>query len=191
VTKAVDRKNFVWIDMEDTKYTDRTIDLYTQIRSHFPNVGLCVQAYLHRTRDDLQKLISIAAAIRLVKGCYAEPPNLVFQKKNDVDENFFQLCLELLQGAQQNRARVGIATHDQILIERILKEMAARNIPRETGEVQMLYGIRSADQFRLRNEGVPVRCLISYGSYWFPWYMRRLAERPANVIFVLRNLFEP
>ena len=191
VTKALERKNFVWIDMEDSKYTDRTIDLYSQVRSRFPNVGLCVQAYMFRTKEDLQKLISISSAIRLVKGCYAEPANLVYQKKSDVDENYFQLCMELLQAAQRNGARVGIATHDQVLIERILKEMAARGIPKETGEIQMLYGIRSADQFRLRKEGVPVRCLISYGSYWFPWYMRRLAERPANVLFVLRNMFEP
>jgi proline dehydrogenase len=191
VQHAAERENFVWIDMEDSRYVDRTIDLFSQVRSDYSNVGLCVQAYLYRTAEDLQKLKKFPAAIRLVKGCYAEPASVAFQKKSEVDGNYFKLSVQLLEAAAGNKVRVGIATHDQGLIGRILKEMSSRQIPKEVAEIQMLYGIRNADQIRIRKEGVPVRCLISYGSYWFPWYMRRLAERPANVLFVLRNLFEP
>lgn len=191
VQQAANEKNFVWVDMEDSRYTDRTIDLFRQIRSEFSNVGLCLQAYLYRTEEDMRRLSTFPSAIRLVKGCYAEPASIAFKKKSDVDKNYFKLAMNLLMDAAGKEVRVGIATHDQGLIGRILNEMDALQIKRAVAEIQMLYGIRFTDQVRLRKEGVPVRCLISYGRHWFPWYMRRLAERPANVLFVLRNLFEP
>jgi proline dehydrogenase len=134
--------------------------------------------------------MALQSSIRLVKGCYAEPANVAYAKKSDVDENYFKLAMQIISAPENQRSRIGIATHDQQLSHRIKTEMLAQNIPKDRIEFQMLYGIRSGDQLRLRKEGYPVRCLISYGSYWFPWYMRRLAERPANVLFVLRNLFE-
>jgi len=190
VERAKDTENRVWIDMEDSRYTDRTIDIFSRLRSDFSNVGLCLQAYLYRTEEDIKRLMKFPSAIRLVKGCYAEPAKVAFPKKRNVDENFFKLAMMLIEGALPTKTPVGIATHDQVLSALILGEMNRRSIPKDAIEFQMLYGIRSSDQSSLRKEGYPVRCLISYGSHWFPWYMRRLAERPANVLFVLRNMFE-
>jgi proline dehydrogenase len=190
VTHAKDVGNYVWIDMEDTRYTDRTIQTFRELRSEFTNVGVCLQSYLMRTADDLKQLMTLPSSIRLVKGCYAESANVAYAKKSDVDESFFKLAMQMILAPEKERSRIGIATHDPKLAARIQSEMNAHQIPKDRIEFQMLYGIRSADQARLRKEGYPVRCLISYGSYWFPWYMRRLAERPANVLFVLRNLFE-
>lgn len=191
VEQAKGSGNRVWIDMEDSRYTDRTIDIFSRVRSDFPNVGLCLQAYLYRTVEDIKSLMRFPSAIRLVKGCYAEPAKVAFPKKREVDENFLKLAMMLIEGAHPTKTPVGIATHDQELAALILMKMNHQGIPKDAIEFQMLYGIRSSDQSRLRKEGYPVRCLISYGSHWFPWYMRRLAERPANVLFVLRNMFEP
>jgi proline dehydrogenase len=184
------RGSMVWVDMEGSAYTQATIDVFRRVREKRPNVGLCLQAYLRRTQGDLEDLLAMGAAIRLVKGAYAEPHSIAFATKAEVDASFLRLTERMLQpDVAQGGARMAIATHDRGLIRRIQEAAAVRSIPRETFEFEMLYGIQSAEQVRLASEGYRVRVLISYGSEWFPWYMRRLAERPANLWFVARNLF--
>jgi proline dehydrogenase len=189
VDLAEPRGNMIWIDMESTRYVDPTIELFRRARQRSPRVGLCLQAYLRRTRGDLEALLPLAPAIRLVKGAYREPATLAFPVKADVDENFFQLASRMLQPDVPKGTFLGIGTHDARLVGR-LREVAARP---GTGpcahEFEMLYGIMRPLQARLVAEGARLRVLISYGEFWFPWYMRRLAERPANVLFVARSLF--
>src|SRR5262249_47785676 len=138
---------------------------------------------------DLESLLDRPPMIRLVKGAYAEPPSIAYERKTDVDERFFELAQRLLAAARgHHSARVAIATHDRRLISRIVESAEADRVPRSAYEFQMLYGIQRTEQRRLAREGFQVRVLISYGPAWFPWYLRRLAERPANLWFVLRNL---
>jgi proline dehydrogenase len=150
---------------------------------------VCVQSYLYRTAEDLERLFPVDPAIRLVKGAYAEPPGIAFAEKAQNDENYFKLAGALLMRLRDGRARAGFGTHDQTLIARILELASTINVSRDAFEIQMLYGIRRKDQLRLAQKGCKLRVLISYGTYWFPWYMRRLAERPANVLFVIKNIF--
>ena len=153
------------------------------------NAGVCVQAYLHRTEKDVDSLISMGAAVRLVKGAYNEPPEIAFPKKEDVDENYFRMAQMLLSPeARRAGVRAVMATHDRKLIARITEWTAAQGIPKDEIEFAMLFGIQRAEQLRLAREGYRSGVLISYGSFWFPWFMRRLAERPANVWFLVRNL---
>lgn len=182
-------KSVVWIDMEASNYVDGTLELFRRARRAYPNVGICLQAYLHRTAKDLDSLMALGPAIRLVKGAYNEPPEIAFPRKADVDENFFVLSRQLL-GDEAKRAgvRAAIATHDPRLIRRIEEFAGSKGIQNSGLEFQMLYGIQRAEQLRLAREGRKSIVLIAYGTHWFPWYMRRLAERPANVLFVLRNL---
>jgi proline dehydrogenase len=189
ILSAREKGNYVWVDMEGSKYTTSTLDLYYHAREAFANTGLCLQSYLYRTKDDLEKLLPVSPGIRLVKGAYAEPATIAFASKTENDENYFHLSRTLLINAKQNGIRVGLGTHDQNLLQRILDLANSMSVSRDQFEIQMLYGIRRNDQIRLLKEGCRVRVLISYGTFWFPWYMRRLAERPANVGFVLRNLF--
>lgn len=182
-------QSVVWIDMEASNYVDATLDLFRRARHAYPNVGVCLQAYLHRTAKDLASLIPLGAAIRLVKGAYKEPPEVAFPRKKDVDENFFSLTVQLLsEEARAAGVRPAIATHDRKLIQRITHYAGSKGLGSDRFEFQMLYGIQREEQLRLAREGWKSVVLIAYGSYWFPWYMRRLAERPANVLFVLRNL---
>jgi proline dehydrogenase len=162
---AVAAGNFLWLDMESSPYVDGTLALYKRLRERTPKVGLAIQAYLHRTAQDLEPLIAMGAAIRLVKGAYLEPPTVAFPNKSDVDANYFTLASRLLQ------------------------DDAERHVAPSRYEFAMLYGIQTARQVELAKAGAAVRCLISYGEYWFPWYMRRLGERPANVWFVVKNVF--
>jgi proline dehydrogenase len=190
VEAAARRGNMVWVDMESSAYTQVTIDVFRRVRMKRANVGLCLQAYLRRTADDLESLLPMGAAIRLTKGAYAEPQTVAFPSKADVDANFVRLSERMLEpDAVRSGARIAIATHDRAIIRRIQESAAARGVAREAYEFEMLYGIQSAEQTRLAAEGYRVRVLISYGREWFPWYMRRLAERPANLWFVARNLF--
>lgn len=189
VEYAESLRNFVWIDMEDSSYTDSTLDLYRELRSRFPNVGVCLQSYLYRTARDLETLLPLGPAIRLVKGAYREPADRAFPKKKDVDASFLVLATELLNATQRAGARPAFATHDPVLVDRIKSIAEAKRIPNEAYEFQMLYGIRGAAVRELIRDGYRCRVLISYGPAWFPWYMRRLAERPANLLFVLRNVF--
>jgi proline dehydrogenase len=185
--------NVVWVDMEDSSYVDRTIAVFRAVLAQHRNLGLCVQAYLHRTQKDLESLLRETVAIRLVKGAYSEPPAVAFPRKSDVDDNYFRLG-QMMLAASRNIAdtpRPVFGTHDIPLLTRLLEAAQKDGLAAKACEIHMLYGIRSADQLRLAREGHSVRCLISYGEEWFPWYVRRLAERPANVWFVVRNMLTP
>ena len=178
----------LWIDMEDSSYVDRTLELYRKLRAKHPRVGVCLQAYLRRTPGDLAALLPLNPAIRLVKGAYAERPEVAFPAKADVDQAYYRLGADLLAAAARSDAFVVLGTHDLALLGRLTTRAAELGVKDGGYEIHMLYGIRSADQRTLVKDGRRVRCLISYGSAWFAWYMRRLAERPANVWFVLRSL---
>jgi proline dehydrogenase len=174
--------------MEESRYVDVTLELYRRARAAGDAVGVCLQAYLRRTPADLQTLRPLAPAIRLVKGAYSEPADVALPRKRDVDAAYFALAEQLLAQAARGRARPVFGTHDIGLLTRIRARAAALGTAQSAFEVHMLYGIRAPEQRALARDGVRVRVLISYGSHWFPWYMRRLAERPANVWFVVRNL---
>jgi proline dehydrogenase len=179
-----------WLDMESSPYVDGTIALFKRLRERSPKVGIAIQAYLYRSAKDIDGLAALGSAIRLVKGAYLEPAPVAFPKKADVDENYFKLAARLLQDdAAKPGALLHIATHDLGLQERLRQVIAERGVPAERYEIAMLFGIQSDRQHELGIAGVRTRCLISYGEYWFPWYMRRLAERPANIGFVIRNVF--
>jgi len=187
--RARELYNWVWVDMEGTAYTDVTLDIYRRARGKHANVGVCVQSYLYRTAADLESLIALGAGIRLVKGAYREPPDKAFPKKEDVDANFFALARTLLSPEARARGvRAIFGTHDEALIRRLEEAGRVAGLPPASLEFQMLYGIRRQEQLRLASAGYRFRVLISYGDAWFPWYMRRLAERPANLMFVARNL---
>ena len=180
----------VWIDMEQSSYVDRTLGLYERAQKVHRQTGVCLQAYLYRTGKDLQSLVSLGASVRLVKGAYNEPREIAYAVKREVDESYFRLAQELLgNGARRAGVRAVMATHDRKLIARIAEWAAREGISKERLEFAMLYGIQRAEQLRLAREGYRSDVLISYGASWFPWYMRRLAERPENVFFVIRNLF--
>ena len=190
IIEGARKESIVWIDMESSCYVDRTLELYRRARQRYSNVGVCLQAYLYRTAADLASLLPLGPAIRLVKGAYNEPAERAFPRKKDVDASYFELANQLVGApARQQGVRAAIATHDHRLISRITAFVESSGEPRNGFEFQMLYGIQVGEQLRLAHEGRRLRVLISYGSYWFPWFMRRLAERPANAAFVLRNLF--
>ena len=181
--------SYLWIDMEQSPYVDVTLDLYRRARELSPRIGVCLQAYLHRTPDDLESLLHLGPAIRLVKGAYKEPANVALPRKREVDERFFTLAQRLVsEEARRNGSFLGIATHDAKLLARLRSFLATNEVPRAAYEFEMLYGIGRPLQAQLAAEGARLRVLISYGEYWFPWYMRRLAERPANVWFVAKSL---
>ena len=188
-TRAQALENWVWVDMESTAYTEATLDLYSRIREDFPNTGLCVQSYLYRTADDVEKLIALGSGVRLVKGAYLEAPDKAFPKKEDVDESYFRLAARLLSAdARAKGVRAIFGTHDPVLIRRIEELARSEGLSPAAVEFQMLYGIGRSEQLRLAAAGYRFRVLISYGEAWFAWYMRRLAERPSNILFALRSL---
>lgn len=188
IEHAGQKDNWVWIDMEMSNYVDITLELYRCARQRFSNVGVCLQSYLYRTVDDLNDLIPLNPAIRLVKGAYMEPKDVAFPRKQDVDDNFMK-CAEIMLSHVGNGLRAALGTHDVPLLERIVQQAQSAAIASDAYEIQMLYGIGVRDQRQLAGKDHHVRVLISYGPDWYPWYMRRLAERPANVMFVLKNLF--
>jgi proline dehydrogenase len=180
----------IWVDMESSAYVDRALEIYRRARSAYKHVGICVQAYLRRTPADIESLIPLGAAVRLVKGAYHEPAEIAFPAKRDVDSAYASLVAMLLtKEAVAAGARAGIATHDSKLIARATEMATAAGIAKNAFEFQMLYGIQRVDQERLARAGYAVNVLISYGTHWFAWYMRRLAERPANDWFVAKNMF--
>jgi len=180
----------LWIDMEGTGYTEGTLALYREIRRTHGNIGVCLQSYLRRTRADLESLLPLGPAIRIVKGAYAEPPDLAFPDKREVDENFHWMA-ERLWSAEGRAAGAWatLGTHDPILTSRLVGTAERLGVPSSGYEIAMLYGIQRPEQLRLARAGRSVRVLISYGEHWFPWYMRRLAERPANLLFVAKSMF--
>jgi proline dehydrogenase len=190
IVERAPKDSIVWVDMEASNYVDATLDLYRRALTAHPNVGLCLQAYLHRTKDDLAKLLPLRPSIRLVKGAYNEPPEIAFSRKQDVDENYFELGKQMLQAKKENRcARAAFGTHDVALMQRLAEFASAEGFGKKDFEVQMLYGIQRAEQERLASEGCTSIVLVSYGDYWYPWFVRRLAERPANLWFMVRNVF--
>jgi proline dehydrogenase len=185
-----DSERIVWIDMEASNYVDGTLALYRRALAEFPNVGLCLQAYLRRTGDDLAGLLPLRASIRLVKGAYSEPPEVAFPQKSDVDDNYFALAKEMLAAKKREPGiRSAFGTHDMALVQRIAEFAATDGMSKADVEVQMLYGIKSGEQQRLAREGYTSKVLVAYGAHWYAWFIRRLAERPANLWFVAKNLF--
>ena len=180
--------SYVWVDMEGSAYVDATIRLYERLRAVEPRTGLCVQAYLRRTAADLERLRPLDPAIRLVKGAYDEPAAIAYRDKRQVDASYLGLAVSFLKEGRGRPIRLGLGTHDVALIEQIAAQVAPAGIGREGFEIEMLYGIRTGEQFRLAKAGYRVQVLIAYGEAWYPWYMRRLAERPANVTFAIRSL---
>jgi proline dehydrogenase len=186
---AARQGTFVWIDMERHTYVDRTLELYRHVLSEFPNVGVCLQAYLYRTAEDLASVLPLGGGVRLVKGAYGEPPSVAYPRKRDVDANFLALATRMIApDAGRAGLRAVFGTHDPRLIKRIQAHADALSVARHAFEFHVLFGIQPAEQARLAGEGYRVRVLISYGEQWFPWYMRRLAERPANVLFAAKSV---
>ncbi len=184
------KESTVWIDMEASNYADATLALYRRALAAFPNAGICLQAYLHRTKDDLEKLLPLRPAVRLVKGAYKEPPEVAFPRKRDVDESFFTLAQTMLRARKRGEmGRVALGTHDVALIRRISGFAESEGVRKDDFEIHMLYGIQRGEQTRLAENGYRSIVLVAYGRYWYAWFLRRLAERPANVWFLLRNLF--
>jgi proline dehydrogenase len=180
----------VWVDMEASSYVDATLDIYKRALGKYPNVGICLQAYLYRTQKDVETLLPLRPSIRLVKGAYKEPPEIAFPKKQDVDENYFSLATAMMVAQSAGRCvRAAFGTHDVNLIRRLAGHAAQNGFPKNHFEVQMLYGIQREEQERLAREGYRSAVLVAYGTYWYPWFVRRLAERPANLWFMARNLF--
>lgn len=186
--RAAEGGTTLWLDMEESHYVDATLELFRRVRADHAGVGLCLQAYLRRTSADLESLLATGAAIRLVKGAYREPPELAYPRKRDTDDAYLALAERMLGAVSPGGGVAVFGTHDLRLVERIRARAAALALPHGAWEVHMLYGIRPAHQRALAASGVTVRVLVSYGTHWFPWYVRRLAERPANVWFVVRSL---
>jgi proline dehydrogenase len=187
--RAAEAGGSLWLDMEGSAYTQATLDLYTALKADHPSVGICLQSYLRRSPADVDALIPLQPQIRLVKGAYDEPATIAFRKKQDVDRAYEELAAQMLPAVAKGELRLGLGTHDTRLIERIAEQARAADMAVDAFEVQMLYGIRTDEQRRLAAAGYRVRDLISYGEAWYAWYLRRLAERPANVWFALRQIF--
>jgi proline dehydrogenase len=180
----------VWIDMESSKYVDRTLEIYRSLRAEGANIGVALQAYLHRTNADLDALLPLDPSIRIVKGAYQEPPTVAMAKKSDVDRAFVRAASRLLRArAKGGTGRPVIATHDPRMIAEANRLAVELGLQKSSFEYALLFGIARQEQQRLARHGYRVRVLISYGSAWFPWYMRRLAERPANLWFVAKQIF--
>ena len=178
--RAAEIDSFVWIDMEESWYVDDTLALFRDIHAAGQKVGMAMQSYLYRTPKDVDPLLPLAPTIRLVKGAYNESPEVAFPKKSDTDRAYLEIGEQLIKGG----AHAVFGTHDMTIVEEI-----RRRHGNDGYEVHMLYGIKSAEQRALAASGVKVKVLISYGEHWFPWYVRRLAERPANVWFVVKNVW--
>jgi len=186
VEEAHRRGNFVRVDMEDSSVTQATIDIFKRLRAEFglDNVGIVLQSYLYRTLADAQELVKLPARIRICKGAYLEPPEVAFPEKKDVDANYIKVMQVLLASGIYH----GIATHDPKMIDATIDFAKREGIGKEKYEFQMLYGVRRDLQRQLARDGFNLRIYVPYGKHWYPYFMRRLAERPANVWFVLKNL---
>ena len=185
---AAELGTWLWLDMERSPYVEPTLALYERLRAAHPNTGICLQAYLRRTPADLRRLLPLGPAVRLVKGAYDEPPAIAWRRRAEVSAAYLGLALPLAEAARDGRARLALGTHDADLVRQVAAFAAAVGVPRRLLEVHMLYGIRADELQRLAGQGFPAFTLVAYGEAWYPWYMRRLAERPANVAFALRQI---
>ena len=185
VQRAEELGNFVRIDMEDSEHTQTTLDVFYRVFEEHRNVGIVIQSYLHRSESDIARLVKLGAPVRLCKGAYAEPPSVAFQEKREVDANYVRLMKMLLDGG----APTAIASHDERMIDATLEHVARNGIPDEAFEIQMLYGVRRDYQRQLVTNGLNMRIYLPYGSQWYSYFMRRMAERPANLLFVMRAAF--
>ncbi|SPE28263.1 Proline dehydrogenase 1 [Candidatus Sulfopaludibacter sp. SbA3] len=185
VRRAAEMQSFVRVDMESSEYAGRTLELVRDLHRQCAAVGIVIQAYLYRSKADIEDLCARKIRVRLCKGAYLEPASVAFPEKTAVDRNFVELMKILLERGEYP----AIATHDEKMIEATKAFAASRNLPRDAFEFQMLYGIRRDLQRKLVAEGYRLRLYVPFGKAWYPYYMRRLAERPANVFFILRNLF--
>lgn len=190
LAKASEIGTSVNIDMEGSDYTESTICVYQKLRKDFKNVGTVLQSYLYRTEEDMQTLAREGATVRLCKGAYKEPPSIAFPDKVDVDANFMK-CVQLFMDKKyrERGAYLKVATHDPAMIDATLDYVKSNDVRPDEFEFQMLYGIRTQTQLDLKNEGYQMRVYVPYGVAWYPYFMRRLAERPANLWFILKNLF--
>jgi len=190
LARAAELNNFVRIDMEGSDVTEITLQIYEEARRHFPNVGVVIQSYLRRTEKDVtSRLIPAGAAVRLCKGAYKEPSEVAFPDKADVDASYRRLAdLLLAAEARAQGVKTAVATHDESMIRHVQEKVARGEMGKQDFEFQMLYGIRRDLQRRLAKEGYRVRIYVSYGTQWYPYFMRRLAERPANVLFLVKNI---
>jgi len=188
VVDAARRGNFVRVDMEASNVTEKTIDIFKRLRAEFDlnDVGIVLQSYLRRTCDDAQQLLKLPARIRICKGAYNEPPEVAFPDKRDTDDNYVRVMQLLLSSGVYH----GIATHDPKMIEATINFAQRQGIGKEAFEFQMLYGVRRDLQRQLARDGYNMRVYVPYGKHWYPYFMRRLAERPANIWFVLKNLLK-
>lgn len=187
--RAAEAGRFVRIDMESYDYVQPTLDLFEGLWDRYRNVGVVIQSYLYRSVDDVDRLVRMGASVRLVKGAYDEPPEVAYADKDDADASFVRLMEQLFSDqARANRVFPAIATHDSQLIDWALEHTRRQGIPKEQFEFQMLYGIRTGLQRGLAADGYRVRAYVPYGEQWYPYLMRRLAERPANLFFLVRNL---
>jgi proline dehydrogenase len=184
VRKAAEIGSFVRVDMESSAYTARTLGLVCDLHRQYPAVGTVIQAYLYRSEADVEMLCARGVRVRLCKGAYLEPPSVAFPRKADVDANFIKLVRILLDKGNYP----AIATHDPRMIEATKEHASARGLGRDGFEFQMLYGIRRDLQKRLVTQGYRLRLYVPFGKAWYPYFMRRLAERPANILFLIRNL---
>ena len=179
----------LWIDMESSAYVDRTLEIYRKAKAEYDNVGVALQAYLRRTPKDLEDLLPLKPIIRLVKGAYLEPKTVAFPEKREVDAAYHALVKRLLRERKSGRVgRPSVATHDQRITGDVTRMARELDLSKDAYEFAMLYGIGTAQQRHLLGQGYRLRVLISYGEAWFPWYMRRLAERPANLWFVAKQM---
>ena len=185
--RAAAQRIVLAIDMESSAYVDSTVDAYETLAREFANVAICLQAYLHRTAQDIQRLLAVRPYIRLVKGAYREPSSIALTRRADIDSRYRTLARELLRTIPQG-ARPVFGTHDLALVDAIRADARQLDVPASAFEIQMLYGIQDTARRRLAADGVPTRVLISYGRAWYPWFMRRLAEKPSNLMLIARNL---
>jgi proline dehydrogenase len=186
VEAAKRQSNFVRVDMEDSSKTDATLDVFKRLYGEYGNVGIVLQAYLYRTEKDIDDALEMGARVRLCKGAYKEPGEVAFPEKSQVDANYIRLMKKLLKSGVYH----GIATHDEKMIAATKEFAAGEGVSKDAFEFQMLYGIRRDLQLKLARDGYRVRIYVPYGEHWYPYFMRRLAERPANLWFVLKNLFK-
>ncbi len=182
VERAAELDNFVRVDMEGSDYTQATLEVFAEVFGDHDNVGVVIQSYLRRSERDAERLVEMGAPVRVVKGAYDEPPEVAFQEKGEVDRSFVRLTRLLLEGG----VPTAVATHDERMIDAALEHARGMGLPPGALELQMLYGVRRPYQRELADAGHPVRIYLPYGSDWYPYLMRRMAERPANLWFVIR-----